>query len=61
MFTHPILKGRVAVITGAGGVLCSSFAKDLAAVGMKVALLDLRLDAAEKAADEIKATGATAL
>lgn len=61
MFTHPILKGRVAVITGAGGVLCSSFAKDLAAVGMKVALLDLRLNAAEKAADEIKATGATAL
>ncbi len=61
MFTHPLLKDRVAVVTGAGGVLCSSFAKDLAAAGMRVALLDLRLDAAQKAADEIKATGATAL
>ena len=30
---HNNLKGRVAVITGGGGVLCSAFAKDLAALG----------------------------
>ncbi|HZK21929.1 MAG TPA: SDR family oxidoreductase [Oscillospiraceae bacterium] len=61
MYSHPSLKDKVAVITGAGGVLCSAFAKDLAAVGMKVAVLDLNLKAAEVAADEINKTGKTAL
>lgn len=45
---HENLNGRVAVITGGGGVLCSGFAKDLAAQGVKVAILDLREDAAKK-------------
>ena len=54
---HENLKGRVAVITGGGGVLCSGFAKDLAAQGVKVAILDLREEAAQKVADEIKAAG----
>ncbi len=57
MFNHDSLKGKVAVITGGGGVLCGGFAKDLARQGMKVAVLDLRLDAAQKVADEIKAEG----
>ena len=35
------LTGKVAVVTGAGGVLCSGFAKTLARAGAKVALLDL--------------------
>jgi NAD(P)-dependent dehydrogenase (short-subunit alcohol dehydrogenase family) len=35
------LNGKVAVVTGAGGVLCSGFAKTLARAGAKVALLDL--------------------
>ena len=35
------LSGKVAVVTGAGGVLCSAFAKTLARAGAKVALLDL--------------------
>ena len=35
------LTGKVAVVTGAGGVLCSNFAKILARAGAKVALLDL--------------------
>ena len=52
---HENLNGRVAVITGGGGVLCSGFAKDLAAQGVKVAILDLREEAAQKVADEIKA------
>lgn len=61
MFNHENLKGKTAVITGAGGVLCSGFAKDLASQGVKTALLDLNLSAAQKAADEINASGGTAL
>ena len=52
--------GKVAVVTGAGGVLCSMFSKALAAAGAKVALLDLNLEAAEKVAAEITADGGVA-
>lgn len=55
------LKNRVAVITGGGGVLCSGFAKDLASFGVKVAVLDLREDAAQKVVDEINSNGGTAI
>ncbi len=55
------LSNKVAVVTGAGGVLCSGFAKTLAACGAKVAVLDLRLDAAKKVADEITADGGIAV
>lgn len=48
------------VITGAGGVLCSSFAKALAADGNKIALLDLNVEAATKVAEEINAAGGCA-
>lgn len=58
---HENLKGRVAVVTGGGGVLCSGFAKDLAAQGVKVAVLDLREEAAQIVVDEINAAGGTAL
>lgn len=61
MFNHENLKGRVAVVTGGGGVLCGGFAKDLARQGVKVAVLDLRLDAAEKIAEEIRAEGFEAI
>ena len=61
MINHENLKGRVAVVTGGGGVLCSGFAKDLANVGVKVAILDLREDAAQKVADEINAAGGEAM
>ena len=54
------LTGKVAVVTGAGGVLCSAFAKDLARAGAKVALLDLNQEAAQKFADEINAEGRVA-
>lgn len=47
------LTGKVAVVTGAGGVLCSMFARVLAENGARVALLDLNFDAARAAADEI--------
>ena len=49
------LSGKVAVVTGAGGVLCSEFAKVLARSGAKVALLDLNFEAAQGFADEINA------
>ncbi len=58
---HENLKNRVAVITGGGGVLCSGFAKDLAKLGVKVAVLDLNKDAAQTVADEINADGGTAI
>ncbi len=51
------LSGKTAVITGAGGVLCSMFAKVLAQCGAKTAILDLNLDAALAVADEITAEG----
>lgn len=54
------LTGKIAVVTGAGGVLCSVFSKALAAAGAKVALLDLNLEAAEKVAAEITAEGGAA-
>lgn len=54
------LSGKVAVVTGAGGVLCSYFAKVLARAGAKVALLDLNGEAAKAFADEITAEGGTA-
>ena len=54
------LSGKVAVVTGAGGVLCSYFAKVLARAGAKVALLDLNEAAAKQYADEIVAEGGVA-
>ena len=55
------LKDKVAVVTGGGGVLCAGFAKTLAACGAKVAILDLREDAAKVVADEINADGGCAI
>lgn len=47
------LAGKVAVVTGAGGVICSEFAQALAECGAKVALLDIDESAAEKVAERI--------
>lgn len=47
------LSGKVAVITGAGGVICSEFARALAECGAKVAVLDIDISAARRVADEI--------
>ena len=47
------LSGKVAVITGAGGVICSGFAAALAECGAKVALLDIDEAAAKQVADGI--------
>ncbi|UMB61856.1 SDR family oxidoreductase [Lutibacter sp. A80] len=52
---------KVIVLTGAGGVLCSTLAKALAEEGHKIAVLDLRIDAANKVANEIKGAGGIAI
>lgn len=54
------LTGKVVVVTGAGGVLCSGFARVLARAGAKVALLDLHEENARRFADEIVAEGGIA-
>ncbi|MBP3592111.1 MAG: SDR family oxidoreductase [Clostridia bacterium] len=55
------LKDKVAVVTGAGGVLCSIFAEAIAACGAKVALLDLNETAAEAVAERIRNAGGEAI
>ena len=47
------LTDKVVVVTGAGGVLMSEFAKALAACGAKVALLDINAEAVAKVAADI--------
>ena len=47
------LENKVVVITGAGGIICSEFAKAMAECGAKVALLDINYEAAAKFAEEI--------
>lgn len=54
------IKNKIAVITGAGGVLCSSFAKCLAKEGAAVMLLDINKESAELVAKEIIAEGGVA-
>jgi len=52
---------KVTIVTGAGGVLCSTLAKALAKEGNKVAILDLNLEAAKRVAEEINFKGGIAL
>lgn len=54
------LSGKVVVVTGAGGVLCSMFAKALAKTGAKIALLDLNEEAAKEYTAEIEKDGGIA-
>jgi len=44
---HFDLTGRVAAITGGGGDLCGAMTEALGALGVKVAVLDIKLDKAE--------------
>lgn len=56
----PDLNGKVAVITGGGGVLCREFAKALGLCGAKVAVLNRTVSKAEAVVEEIKAMGGEA-
>ncbi|MGM9554101.1 MAG: SDR family oxidoreductase [Faecousia sp.] len=55
------ISGQVAVITGAGGIICGKMAQEMAKKGVKVALLDLFVENAQKIADEINADGGEAI
>ena len=54
------LDGKTAVVTDAGGVLCSGFARVLARAGAKVALLNRTLENARKVESQILAEGGLA-
>ena len=54
------INGKLAVVTGAGGVLCSHFAKCLAENGARVMLLDINENSIKDLADEINKNGGVA-
>jgi NAD(P)-dependent dehydrogenase (short-subunit alcohol dehydrogenase family) len=54
------LMGKVAVVTAGGGVLCSAIAQGFAAAGAKVAVADVRPEAAQAVSDRISASGGVA-
>lgn len=51
------LEGKVAVVIGGGGHLCSEMARGFARVGCAVAVLDLRLEKAKAVESELRAAG----
>lgn len=55
------LTGKVAVITGGAGILCSEMSKQLGARGVKVAVLDIKEDEAREVAQEIVDNGGDAI
>ena len=50
-------KGKVVVITGAGGVLCSAFAENMAKQGASVALIDINEQALKEVSEKINSNG----
>jgi NAD(P)-dependent dehydrogenase (short-subunit alcohol dehydrogenase family) len=54
-FNFSDLKGKVCAITGGAGVLGSAICESLAAVGVKLAILDINKESADKVAGELKA------
>jgi len=55
------LEGKVAVITGAGGVLFGAVSRGMASLGVKVAAMDIRLDESKKTTKDIMANDGEAM
>ncbi len=55
------VSGKTAVVTGGAGVICAAICRALADSGVKVAILDLNLDAAQGLAAEICGSGGEAI
>ena len=54
------LKGKVAAITGAGGLLCGEMALAFGKVGVKVAVLDINFENAQEVAERVISEGGDA-
>jgi NAD(P)-dependent dehydrogenase (short-subunit alcohol dehydrogenase family) len=59
--SSPMLSGKSGVVTGGGGVLCGAMCRALAGAGAKVAVLDLKPEAADRVVKEIRSGGGTAV
>ena len=55
------LEGKVAVVTGGGGMLCGTMSRALGRMGVLVSVLDISITAAQKVADDIISAGGKAI
>jgi NAD(P)-dependent dehydrogenase (short-subunit alcohol dehydrogenase family) len=55
------LSGKVAAVTGGGGVLCGTLSRALARLGVRVAVLDILEETAQRVANDIVEAGGKAI